>query len=121
MSNKFEVAVSYHDILGYITYDEETKKVEVVLPQEAARSGLSAEEIEAAEKAQQAAYAFLTTAHEINIPHDTLRDFTKTRIEPTADVKSFQIVLTRLWEETEVHVDWSRPVDYVKTHPLITD
>ena len=25
-----------------------------------------------------------------------------------------QLALTRLWEVTDVHVDWSRPVDYVK-------
>ena len=28
--------------------------------------------------------------------------------------KHFKLALTRLWEATDVHVDWSRPVDYVK-------
>ena len=30
------------------------------------------------------------------------------------DVETLQLALTRLWEATDVHVDWSRPVDYVK-------
>ena len=43
-------------------------------------------------------------------------DFTPEEIDPLADVKSFKLALTRLWNETKVHVDWSRPVDYVKAH-----
>ena len=34
-----------------------------------------------------------------------------------ADKESFTLALTRLWNETGVQVDWSRPVDYVKEHP----
>ena len=29
-------------------------------------------------------------------------------------METLQLALTRLWEATDVHVDWSRPVDYVK-------
>ena len=50
------------------------------------------------------------------MPHENLRDFSKEMIDPTADVESFKTALTRLWEATDVHVDWSRPVDYVKEH-----
>ena len=44
-------------------------------------------------------------------------DFTEMTIDPLADIKSFQTALTRLWNMTQVHVDWSRPIDYVKAHP----
>ena len=44
-------------------------------------------------------------------------DFTTEKINPLADVKSLKTALTRLWNQTGVHVDWSRPVDYVKEHP----
>ena len=60
---------------------------------------------------------FLSEKHEIRVPHETLRDFSEVTVDPLADEKSFQLVLTRLWENTGVHVDWSRPVDYVKAHP----
>ena len=44
-------------------------------------------------------------------------DFTEETIEPWSSKENFQLALTRLWENTDVHVDWSRPVDYVKAHP----
>ena len=44
-------------------------------------------------------------------------DFTQETIDPQGDRASFELALTRLWEATQVHVDWSRPVEYVKTHP----
>ena len=44
-------------------------------------------------------------------------DFTEETVDPLADVESFKLALTRLWNNTQVTVDWSRPVDYVKAHP----
>ena len=105
MANIFSVAVSYNDSLGYVEFDEAAHKMDIVLTDEQGRA--------AAEK-------FLTEPHDINVPHDNLMDFTVETINPLADVRSFQITLTRLWEETGVHVDWSRPVEYVKAHPHIT-
>lgn len=98
----FSVAISYRGSLGWVEYDEATRKVIVNLG-------------DADGKAR--AEKFLTTTHEIKIPHETLLDFTAETIDPTANVDSLKIVLTRLWEATGVHVDWSRPVDYVKAHP----
>ena len=43
-----------------------------------------------------------------------MHDFTTITINPLDDVETLQLALTRLWEATDVHVDWSRPVDYVK-------
>ena len=102
MTNNCSVAVSYGDDLGYIEYDETKKVINVTL---------------ANEEGKKKAETFLNEIHKIAIPHETLLDFTEENINPAADVESFKLALTRLWEATGVHVDWSRPVDYVKLHP----
>lgn len=102
MEKNFSVAISYKDNLGYVEYDAAEKKINVILNDE---------------EGKQKAENFLSQIHTIAVPHETLLDFTEEKIDPIADVESLQIVLTRLWETTGVHVDWSRPVDYVKIHP----
>lgn len=102
MTDNFSVAISYGENLGYIEYDEAQKKIIVVLGDDTGRK-----------KAEE----FLAQIHEIQIPHETLLDFTAEKINPQADAESLKIALTRLWEATGVHVDWSRPVEYVKAHP----
>ena len=98
----FSVAISFKGSLGWVEFDETTKKVIVTLGDDEGK--------ELAEK-------FLTRSHEIKIPHETLLDFTTEKIDPNLSAENLKIVLTRLWEATGVHVDWSRPVDYVKAHP----
>ena len=102
MENKFSVAISFGHDLGWIDYDGESKTATVNIKNEEAKS--------LTEK-------YLSEKHSINVPHETLMDFTPEEIDPLADVKSFKLALTRLWNNTKVHVDWSRPVDYVKKHP----
>ena len=102
MENTYSVAISFGDDLGYVEYDVENKTAQVVL---------------ANDEGKQKTEDFLKEVHEIEIPHNTLLDFTVEKINPLESVKNFQLVLTRLWEATGVHVDWSRPVDYVKAHP----
>ena len=102
MTENFSVAISYGENLGYVEYDEAARKVIVVLDDETGRR-----------KAEE----FLAQIHEIGIPHETLLDFTTEKINPQADAESLKLALTRLWENTGVHVDWSRPVEYVKAHP----
>lgn len=102
--NCFSVAINFHDILGYIEYDGETKTANVVLPDE---------------EGKRLAEKYLSEPHDIRVPHNNLLDFSVERIDPLADVKSFQIALTRLWQETLVHVDWSRPVEFVKKYPTL--
>ena len=97
----FSVAISYRGNLGWVEYDEAEKKVIVILGDDEGKN--------LAEK-------FLTTPHEIKIPHETLLDFTTENIDPNLSAENLKIVLTRLWEATGVHVDWSRPVEYVKLH-----
>ena len=106
MENIFSVAIHYNDIIGYIEYTADKKAAKIVLADEAAKAS--------AEK-------FLREEHEMQIPHKTLHDFTKEKIQPLADIESFKLALTRMWEVTRVHIDWSRPVDYVKAHPTIKD
>lgn len=102
LKENFSVAISYKNNLGYVEYDETEKKIKVFLNDE-----------EGKKKTEE----FLSKVHKIAVPHETLLDFTEENIDPQADSQSLIIVLTRLWEMTGVHVDWSRPVEYVKLHP----
>ena len=102
--NKFSVAIHYEDTLGYIEYDGDAKKAVVTLPHE---------------EGKKKAEAYLATTHEIAVPNMTLMDFETKTIDPMADVRSFQIAMTRIWEETEVYVDWSRPVSFVKKYSTL--
>lgn len=99
MGNKYSVAISCHGDLGYMEYNEDTKMANIVLANEEAKKRVD---------------DFLHTDLTIQIPHETLHDFTTVTIKPLENVDSLELALTRLWETTEVHVDWSRPVDYVK-------
>ena len=101
MSTTYSVAIQYKKELGYIEYDAKERTATVVLDDA---------------KGRRAVEAYLGEKHEIGVPHETLRDFSKELIDPVADVESFKTALTRLWEATDVHVDWSRPVEYVKEH-----
>ena len=102
MDNMYSVAISYGRDLGYIEYDGEKHSANVVLNND---------------EGKRLTEDYLKSKHLIKIPHETLMDFTAEEITPLADVKSLQVALTRLWNETKVHVDWSRPVEYVKAHP----
>jgi len=106
MSNTFSVAVNYHDILGYIEYDGDKKEARVTLPEEEGR---------------KLTEDFLHTPCQVRIPRETLLDFTEETIDPLASVRHFQTALTKLWEATGVHVDWSRPVEFVKKYPRLAD
>lgn len=99
MENNYSVAISCHSDLGYIEYTADTKSVNIVLANEVAK---------------QKVEGFLDTPLTLQVPHETLHDFTTITINPLDDVETLQLALTRLWEATDVHVDWSRPVDYVK-------
>jgi len=102
MAENYSVAISYKGDLGYIEYDAEKKAATVVLANE-----------EGKKKTEE----YLGTVHKISVPHETLMDFTPEDVDPQADVESLKLAITRLWNATGVHVDWSRPVDYVKAHP----
>ena len=102
MANTYSVAISYQRDLGWIDYDGDKKTAEVHL---------------ANAEGKQLTEDWLHHKHEISVPHETLMDFTEETVDPLADVESFKLALTRLWNNTQVTVDWSRPVEYVKEHP----
>ena len=102
MAVTYSVAISYGKDLGWIDYDAEARQATVNLANEEGRKLVE---------------EYLSQTHEINVPHETLMDFAPKTVDPQADEESFKLALTRLWNKTKVHVDWSRPVDYVKAHP----
>lgn len=102
--NKFSVAISYHGAIGWIDYDGDTKTATVNLSDA---------------EGKKLAEDYLAEKHTIRQPFDNLLDFRDVEVDPLADVRSFQLALTRLWEANEVHVDWSRPVEFVKEHPTL--
>ena len=92
----FKVAIHYGaDDRGYVAYDTETKELSVSLSNQ-----------EWADKVS----AFLKQDH--SIAHamglDTYQDLD---IDPLESLGNLKLALTRLWEATEVQVDWSRPVE----------
>ena len=101
MANTFSVAISYEKALGWIDFDAASHKATVNLDNA---------------EGKKLVEDYLSTTHKINVPHKTLMDFTEELVNPLADIESFQTAITRLWNETQVHVDWCRPVDYVKEH-----
>ena len=101
MANTFSVAISYEKALGWIDFDAASHKATINLDNA---------------EGKKLVEDYLSTTHKINVPHKTLMDFTEEIVNPLADIESFQTAITRLWNETQVHVDWSRPVDYVKKH-----
>ncbi len=102
MNTTYSVAISFGSDLGWIDFDEQAHEIEVHI---------------ANEQAKKTVEEYLGREHTIQVPHQTLMDFTEETFDPKADLRSFQTVLTRLWGETGIQVDWSRPVDYVKAHP----
>ena len=101
MANTFSVAISYEKALGWIDFDAASHKATVNLDNA---------------EGKKLVEDYLSTTHKINVPHKTLMDFTEEIVNPLADIESFQTAITRLWNETQVHVDWRRPVEYVKKH-----
>lgn len=92
----FKVAIHYGaDDRGYVAYDTETKELSVSLPNQ-----------EWADKVS----AFLKQDH--SIAHAMgLDSYQELDIDPLESLGNLKLALTRLWEATEVQVDWSRPVE----------
>ena len=92
----FKVAIHYGaDDRGYVAYDTETKELSVSLPNQ-----------EWADKVS----AFLKQDH--SIAHAMgLDTYQELDIDPLECLGNLKLALTRLWEATEVQVDWSRPVE----------
>ena len=92
----FKVAIHYGaDDRGYVAYDTETKELSVSLPNQDWADKVS---------------AFLKQDH--SIAHAMgLDTYQELDIDPLESLGNLKLALTRLWEATEVQVDWSRPVE----------
>lgn len=95
MNEVFRVAIHHRNDNGYIEYDLTTKKMNVVLADETKR-----QEVE----------KYLASEHTIRTAQKTLIDFEAAKTIPGESIEKFKLALTRLWENTGVLVDWSRPV-----------
>ncbi|MBP2641807.1 MAG: hypothetical protein H6Q66_2758 [Firmicutes bacterium] len=95
MENLFRVGIHYLNDYGYIEYDPNTKKAFVKLADNTKR-----QEVE----------TYLSTEHVFRVAHKTLLDFEELKTVPTESLENFKLCLTRLWEATDVLVDWSRPI-----------
>jgi hypothetical protein len=95
MQNNFKVAVQYNNQCGYIEYDEESKSVKVVFDNAATR---------------QIIENYLASEHVIRVAGEGLLDFKDVTIRAAESAEHLKTALTRIWEKTGVHVDWSRPV-----------
>lgn len=95
MNQVFRVAVHYESDNGYIQYDPATKTAAIEL----ANPGKCREVME-----------YLTSTKTLRAARHTLVDFEEWQAIPTESLEYFKVALSRLWETTGVHIDWSRPV-----------
>lgn len=96
MQNIYQVAIHYEKSFGRIEYNPETKTANVVLDNQAKR-----------EQVEQ----YLQQSRSMLHAKATLREFERLEVQPLASLEAFKLALTKLWENTEVYVDWSRPAD----------
>ena len=99
MDNIYLVTIHIDNDYGCVEYDQEQKKITVVLPNEAKR---------------QEVMNYLAQEHTIRVPHECLVDFTTEVIKPNNSLADFKLALTRLWDQTGVLVDWSYPHTYAQ-------
>ncbi|HWR43535.1 hypothetical protein [Sporomusa sp.] len=95
MQENFKVAVQHNNQCGYIEYDEASKTVKVVFDNAATR---------------QIIETYLASEHVIRVAGEGLLDFKDVTVRPAESAEHLKTALTRIWEKTGVHVDWSRPV-----------
>ena len=95
MQENFKVAVQYNDEIGYVEYEQASKTIKVVFDNASTR---------------QIIETYLASEHNIRVPGEGLLDFKVVTIRPAESVDHMKTALSRIWEKTGVHVDWSRPV-----------
>ena len=96
MPNTFQVAIHFDKSYGRIEYDPQTKAVQVILDNPVKRKQVE---------------EFLAQPRNLYHSRTTLQDFEVLEIKPLDSLENIKLALTKLWENTEVYVDWSRPVD----------
>jgi hypothetical protein len=96
MQNTFQVAIHYGKSFGRIEYNPAAKTATVILDNPVKR---------------RAVEDYLKQPRVMPHARATLLDLEHLEIKPLDSVETFQLALTKLWETTDVLVDWSRPVD----------
>ncbi len=90
------VTLNYEGHYGYVEFDGDSKNLTVHIP----------EHSEMETKVRE----FLTTPQTMDIPKvDNIREFQTVTLTATDSIDVFKIVLTRLWVNTQVLVEWSMP------------
>jgi hypothetical protein len=95
LKDVFRVAIHFDNDCGYIEYNPTKKIATVILANLVKRR-----EVE----------DFLNSKHIVLVAQRTLREFGEMSAIPTESLETLKLMLTRLWEQTGVYVDWSRPV-----------
>ncbi|XEQ95074.1 hypothetical protein SCACP_39770 [Sporomusa carbonis] len=95
MQQSYKVAIHHGNDYGFVEYDQESKKVKVVLDNAAIR---------------QVVETYLASEHVIRLAGEGLMDFKDVTVRPAESIDNLQAALTRMWEKIGVYVDWSHPV-----------
>jgi hypothetical protein len=91
----FKVGIHFAAEYGQVEYDEAKKTFRVILADPAKK---------------QAVEKYLSAPHVIqNADGTDIHTFHPKALIPSESVESFKLALTRLWHNTGVYVDWSRP------------
>ena len=99
MPELYKVTFNINDVYGYIAYDDTKHSIEVSFSDTAVADKIN---------------TFLTTEQQINMPSaNNVSDFSFKSYLATNSMQDFQTVLTRLWENLGVHVDWSLPSEFI--------
>ena len=93
---KHQITLNSFCKYGYVEYDDETKKITVVL--------------EGDSEAKQKVEEYLSKPQTMDVPGPKgLREFTTVTLNAADNFEDFKVVLTRLWVNTNVRVEWSMP------------
>lgn len=94
--SKYQVTLNSYCHYGYVEYDEETKKITV--------------SIKDAPEAVKRVEEWLAVPQTIDVPgKNGIREFQTVTLKADESLDSFRTLLTRLWVNTDVRVEWSMP------------
>ena len=93
---KHKVTLNAHCSYGYVEYDDDTKKITVSIPGNLA--------------AQKRVEDYLGMPQTMDVPgKQGIREFETVTLNAVDNYEDFGVVLTRLWVNADVRVEWSMP------------
>lgn len=93
-----KITISHGGKYGSIAFDPVNKSVAIVLEDSAVKSII---------------LNYLQKEHIINTPDQSATKFSNKKYYAFDSLDSFNVVMSRMWENTGVHVDWSIPSDTI--------